>query len=75
MKECALTSLTTDYTPENNYSTTRDGFMTSYRISMEFKELEPVFNDDYESDEVINEANPEIGPPAPLADPLTEVGF
>ena len=75
MKECALTSLTTDYTPENNYSTTRDGFMTSYRISMEFKELEPVFNDDYESEEVINQANPEIGPPAPLANPSTEIGF
>ena len=75
MKECALTSMSTDYTPENNYSTTRDGFMTSYSITMEFKELEPVFNDDYESDEVINEANPEIGPPAPLANPSTEIGF
>jgi len=74
MKECALTSLTTDYTPENNYSTTRDGFMTSYSMSMEFKELEPVFNDDYESDELINEANPEIGPPAPT-DPSREIGF
>ena len=24
--------------------------MTSYTITMEFKELEPIFNDDYESD-------------------------
>ena len=48
MKECALTSMTTDYTPENNYSTLKDGFMTSYTITMEFKELEPIFNDDYE---------------------------
>ena len=48
MKECALTSMSTDYTPENNYSTLRDGFMTSYTITMEFKELEPIFNDDYE---------------------------
>ena len=50
MKECALTNMTTDYTPENNYSTLKDGFMTSYTITMEFKELEPIFNDDYESD-------------------------
>ena len=48
--------------------------MTSYSMSMEFKELEPVFNDDYESEELINEANPEIGPPAPT-DPSTEIGF
>ena len=48
IKECALTSMTTDYTPENNYSTLKDGFMTSYTITMEFKELEPIFNDDYE---------------------------
>ena len=50
MKECALLNMTTDYTPENNYSTLKDGFMTSYNITMEFKELEPIFNDDYESD-------------------------
>ena len=47
MKECALKTFNTDYTPENNYSTLKDGFMTSYTISMEFQELEPVFNDDY----------------------------
>ena len=51
MKECALTSFSTDYTPENNYSTLKDGFMTSYTITMEFQELEPVYNDDYGDDE------------------------
>ena len=50
MKECALTNMTTDYTPENNYSTLKDGVMTSYTITLDFKELEPIFNDDYESD-------------------------
>jgi len=48
MKECALISMSTDYTPENNYATLPDGEMVSYTITMEFKELEPVFNDDYE---------------------------
>ena len=50
MKECALISLKTDYTPENNYATLPDGYMVSYQITLEMKELEPVFNDDYESD-------------------------
>ena len=47
MKECALKTFSTDYTPENNYTTLRDGFMTSYTMTMEFQELEPVYNDDY----------------------------
>ena len=51
MKECALKTFSTNYTPENNYSTLKDGFMASYSITMEFQELEPVYNDDYRDDE------------------------
>ena len=47
-KECAITSFEVDYTPDGNYSTLRDGFMTSYTISMSLKELEPVFYEDYD---------------------------
>lgn len=50
MKECAMTNFRVDYTPQQNYSTLADGFMTAYKISMDLKELEPVFNDDYEQD-------------------------
>jgi|TARA_B100000073_G_scaffold306957_1_gene276941 hypothetical protein len=50
MKECAMTNLDVDYTPQQNYSTLKDGFMTSYRVTMQLKELEPVFNDDYADD-------------------------
>ena len=46
-KECAMTSFEVDYTPDGNYSTFIDGFMTSYTISMSLKELEPVFYEDY----------------------------
>lgn len=46
-KECALTSFTVNYTPEGQYATFTDGAMASYEISMQFQELEPVFNDDY----------------------------
>jgi hypothetical protein len=48
-KECALQSFTVDYTPEGQYSTFTDGAMVSYQISMQFQELEPIFNDDYTS--------------------------
>jgi len=47
MKECALTSVNTNYTPENNYATYEDGLMISYQISLSLKELEPVYNDNY----------------------------
>lgn len=46
-KEAALTSFTVDYTPEGQYATFTDGAMVSYQITMQFTELEPVFNDEY----------------------------
>ena len=50
MKECAMTNFSVDYTPQQNYSTLKDGYMTAYKISMQLKELEPVFNDDYKDE-------------------------
>jgi hypothetical protein len=47
-KECALQSFSVNYTPEGQYATFNDGAMVSYQITMQFSELEPVFNDDYE---------------------------
>lgn len=46
---CALTNLSVDYTPQGTYMTHRDGSMISYRMNMTFKELEPVFDDDYKN--------------------------
>ena len=48
-KECALQSFNVNYTPEGQYATFNDGAMVSYQITMQFSELEPVFNDDYTS--------------------------
>ena len=48
IKECALQSVTTSYTPEGQYATFGDGVMVSYSLQMTFTELEPIFNDDYE---------------------------
>jgi len=48
MKECAITGFEVDYTPDGNYSTLKDGYMTSYAISITMKELEPIFYEDYD---------------------------
>jgi len=47
IKECALQYIITNYTPEGQYATFNDGVMVSYQITMQFSELEPIFNDDY----------------------------
>ena len=49
IKECALQSITTNYTPEGQYATYDGGHMVSYEMQMQFQELEPIFNNDYES--------------------------
>ena len=46
-KDCALTNFSVDYTPDGNYMTYADGSMTSYRLTMQFQELQPIYNDDY----------------------------
>jgi len=61
-KECALTSLTTNYTPEGQYATFYDGVMVSYEMQMQFQELDPVFNEDY-------------GPGTGKSGPDTEIKF
>ena len=46
IKPCALSGLNVQYAPDGNYMTYDDGSMTSYSVSMQFNELEPIFNDD-----------------------------
>lgn len=48
-KECALTSCSVDYTPDGTYMTYggNEKSMTAYRISLQFQELEPIFDDEY----------------------------
>ena len=47
IKECALLSVGVNYTPNNNYATFANGAPVSIELSLGFKELDPVFNDDY----------------------------
>ena len=48
MKECAIMTFDTDYTSNGQYTTLKDGYMTTYKITMRLKELEPVFYEDYD---------------------------
>jgi len=47
IKPSALTRFEVDYTPQNHYMADEDGNPMSYRISMDFSELEPIYNTDY----------------------------
>ena len=49
-KECALGGFNVNYTPNGNYSTYEGGVMTAYQVTMTFRELNPIYNDDYGSD-------------------------
>ena len=48
IKLCALTNYNVQYTPDGNYATYDDGSMTSYTLQLDFKELNPIFDTDYE---------------------------
>jgi len=46
-KECALKDCSVQYTPVGEYATFHDSAMVSYSMTLQFQELEPVFNDEY----------------------------
>jgi len=47
-KQCALTDITVNYTGENIYATYADGTPVSIIMDLTFKELEPIYDIDYE---------------------------
>ena len=47
LKETALTTMSVDYTPNQNYATYYDGTPVAYQVTMTFKELVPIYNEDY----------------------------
>jgi len=57
IKICALTGFNVDYTPDGSYSTYEDdggrgdGSMTSYQVGLSFKEITPIYNDDFWNDD------------------------
>lgn len=48
IKTCALRSMNVNYNPDGSYMTFEDGTMTSYEMTLQFSELEPVYDVDYE---------------------------
>ena len=75
IKTCALTGFNVDYTPSGSYMTFNDEerTMTQYAVQMNFTELNPIYEDDYnpsgETLEPDGSANPREG----LKD--NEIGF
>ena len=51
IKTCALTSCDVQYTPDGSYMTYGDGSMTSYQVSLNFGELNPIYDKDYDGSE------------------------
>ena len=53
-KECALTNCSVNYTPDGTYMTYGGGVddrsMTAYEMQLTFKELEPLFDDEYKNE-------------------------
>lgn len=50
LKECALTNIGVDYTPDGSYMTYGNGAMTAFRLSLTFSEIKPVYEVDYDGD-------------------------
>jgi len=53
IKECALIGFDVNYTPQGSYMTYEDGTMASYNITLSFKELVPIYYEDYKPDHPI----------------------
>ena len=51
VKPCALTNFRANYTPDNSYTTYSNGSPIAYEIAMTFKELDPIYSQDYDSGE------------------------
>ena len=50
-KQCFLTDVSVNYTGDGVYSTYEDGSPVSYLMDLSFKELEPIYDIDYDSTE------------------------
>ena len=50
LKMCALTNFNVQYAPDGSYMTYDDGSMTAYNVSMDFSELNPIYENDFDDD-------------------------
>lgn len=52
-KMCAMTGLNVNYTPNQTFMAFENNMPVAYQVDMQFQELEPIFNDDYNADNSI----------------------
>jgi hypothetical protein len=48
-KVCALTGFSVNYSPDNNWTAYDEGQPVSVSITLQFKEIEPIYNTDYKT--------------------------
>lgn len=60
-KICALTGLSANYAPDGTWAAYDGGQPVSLALAMDFQELEPVYESDYQETVTIND-NPKVGP-------------
>ena len=48
-KQCFLTDISVNYTAEGTYATYEDGTPVSIKMDLTFKEIEPIYDVDYDS--------------------------
>ena len=66
-KDCALSDMSVQYTGDNVYATYADGTPVSMIMNLTFKEMMPIYNEDYNDDDSGNPMpNPEDGPQSNL---------
>jgi hypothetical protein len=60
-KICALTGLSANYAPDGTWAAYDGGQPVSLALAMDFQELEPIYESDYQETVAIND-NPKVGP-------------
>ena len=66
-KDCALSDMSVQYTGDNVYATYADGTPVSMVMNLTFKELTPIYNEDYDKDDSGNAMpDPKDGPQSNL---------
>ena len=76
IKTCALQVFAVDYMPNNTYMTYENSSMVSYNFQFQFKELDPIFNDDYDNLDIDTGFGQGVGPLSPdaLAAETADIG-
>jgi hypothetical protein len=59
-KMCALTNCSVNYAPEGQWSAFAEGQPVSMTMGLSFSEIEPIYENDYQEDNVLNDKDPDF---------------